>query len=164
LRSSLEFYSLAQIVLVCLVLSTTCRGANIMLSQAKDFADPISRDGLRAMSQAAHAANRRAHSLTGPGRAKAFSRKVALLSALITAGAARVNGVGSDNIVGIDLLLNNPPSRLHCPVHNLSAEARAIVRRQCLSAPAVAPLCSRMDAAQIQALRDCFGKHPRKRS
>jgi hypothetical protein len=134
-----------------------------MLSLAKNSADSISREGLRALSHAAHAANRLAHSLTGPDRACAFSLKSSILNVLILCeGAVRINGK-HDNIVGLDIILSEPPSRLHCPVSSLSPEAQAIVRRQPKSIPAMAPLSARLNEDQLRSIEDHFSRGGDKR-
>ncbi len=93
------------------------------------------------LCRAAKAANLLAHQLSGNQRSIGFQVKADIISFLLVAfdELVKVNGV-RDNILGLDVLADGAPVRLHIPLSALRPDAQAIALRLARNAPAVAPL------------------------
>jgi hypothetical protein len=111
---------------------------------------------LCALCQVAHMANSLAKELTGRDRALAYRIKAAACSALIVAGAANLNGVRANSILGLDILIDIQRSALHIPLTELEPEARALVRVQAKSTRTVAPLIECLRPEQLNGLASHF--------
>jgi hypothetical protein len=107
---------------------------------------------LRTLSQVAHMASSLAKQLTGRDRDLAYRIKAAACSALIVGGAARLNGVRANSILGLDILIDLQSS-LHVPLSHLDPQAQALARSQAKSTRTVAPLSECLNPEQLQSLK-----------
>ncbi len=107
---------------------------------------------LCALSQVAHMANSLAKELTGRDRVLAYRIKAAACSALILGGAANLNGVRANSILGLDILIDSQQSSLHIPLSELEPEARGLVREQAKSTRTVSPLIECLCPEQLNSL------------
>lgn len=95
---------------------------------------------LETLLEIAVASNLLARQLTLSNRHQAYQIKALATGALIRAGSARVNGVLSGDLVGIDIEVGARRARVHMRLSELPPDARAIARDQRGIAPAKASL------------------------
>ncbi len=83
--------------------------------------------------------NHLAKQLTGLQQYDAYRTKADLVSVLVLAGCAKVNGIQAHGVVGLNVL-SEPIARVHVPLRHLHPDAQIILYQQMTSALDVAPL------------------------
>ena len=93
---------------------------------------------------------------------EAYRLKATACGTAVMLGQAVVDGNRAGGIVGVRIF-SAPPIQMHVKVSHLQPAARAAVRLQAPFVPAKAPVKERLNAGQIEMLRDLAARKGAKR-